>query len=147
MRVSRRLVRSWQFRDIVVPSRITRLALTLIGWLALHPSKPARHTKLLGDQSRWADSTRGTVTAAAVLSVEVYPLVNIWSRWDAGWYQHIAKHGYQFIPGRESNAAFFPIYPMLMRAAHLLIAHERDLSWFIAGMIVSNRLSLGSWLG
>jgi hypothetical protein len=37
--------------------------------------------------------------------------------WDSGWYWDIAVRGYYYYPDRPSSLAFFPLYPMLMRAA------------------------------
>ena len=39
-----------------------------------------------------------------------------WQRWDALWYQRIAEEGYR---GGGSAAAFYPLYPLLSRAAAL----------------------------
>lgn len=37
--------------------------------------------------------------------------------WDSGWYWDIAVRGYYYYPDRPSSLAFFPLYPMMMRAA------------------------------
>lgn len=39
-----------------------------------------------------------------------------WARYDAGWYYAIAKDGYFYRAGQQSSVAFFPTYPLLMRA-------------------------------
>jgi hypothetical protein len=39
-----------------------------------------------------------------------------WAHWDAGWYWSIAEAGYRYLPGQQSNVAFFPGYPLAMRA-------------------------------
>jgi Gpi18-like mannosyltransferase len=135
----RRVIGSWQVRHVLVPFVVTRVALALIGWLALQSFQ-----NLPASPSAWEIKANGNVAAVssngrtAVLSVEVHPLVNIWARWDAGWYFQIAKDGYEFKRGRESNAAFFPVYPMLMRAVHAVLPGKTDLSWFVAGIMVSN---------
>lgn len=38
-----------------------------------------------------------------------------WFRYDSGWYEAIATHGYSYTPGQQSSIAFFPVYPMLVR--------------------------------
>jgi hypothetical protein len=38
--------------------------------------------------------------------------------WDGVWYGRVAAHGYLLIPGRQSDPAFFPLFPILMRALH-----------------------------
>lgn len=37
------------------------------------------------------------------------------ANWDAHWYSGIAAFGYSYIPGTDSNVAFFPAFPLLMR--------------------------------
>ena len=39
-----------------------------------------------------------------------------WVRFDSGWYRAIALDGYWYRPGHMSAVAFFPSYPILMRA-------------------------------
>jgi hypothetical protein len=39
-----------------------------------------------------------------------------WVRYDAGWYSMIADQGYSYTPGAQSPVAFFPGYPLLVRA-------------------------------
>jgi hypothetical protein len=55
-----------------------------------------------------------------------------WQRWDAYWYRTIAREGYVYYPGVQSSVAYWPSYPILVRA----------LSWafpsiFITGSIVT----------
>lgn len=44
------------------------------------------------------------------------PFLDMWLRWDARWYGQIATRGYEFLRGEQSSVAFFPLYPLLMRA-------------------------------
>jgi hypothetical protein len=58
------------------------------------------------------------------------------ARWDSGWYVGIAESGYQAPPtgvGQETNHAFFPLYPLLMRG----IARATGLEASRAGALVS----------
>lgn len=45
----------------------------------------------------------------------------LFARYDSGWYDSIVRYGYQKppAPGKESEHAFFPLYPMLGRFVHL----------------------------
>lgn len=45
-------------------------------------------------------------------------LLRGWVHFDAGWYRSIAEDGYRLIEGQQSNVAFFPLYPLLMRAVN-----------------------------
>ena len=61
--------------------------------------------------------------------------------WDGRWYKMVAEHGYLLVPGRQSDPAFFPLYPVLMNglgrlglsldAAGLLLAH----AGFLLGLL------------
>lgn len=41
---------------------------------------------------------------------------DIWLARDAEWYTQIAHEGYSYTPGEYSSVAFFPLYPLLIRA-------------------------------
>lgn len=60
-----------------------------------------------------------------------------WARWDAGWYKEIADHGYSLVPGRQSSVAFFPAYPVAIRALGVLVGGP-----LVAGIL----LTLGAGL-
>ena len=61
----------------------------------------------------------GVTALAGGFEVSPDPLINLPARFDAGWYASIALEGYSFSGSfaRQENAAFFPAYPLLMRAA------------------------------
>jgi hypothetical protein len=54
------------------------------------------------------------------------------ARWDAGWYGAIAKDGYWFNPNQQSPVAYFPLYPLAIRAFGWL-----GLNRWVAGAVVS----------
>ena len=53
--------------------------------------------------------------------------------WDGVWYERVAAHGYLLIPGRQSDTAFFPLYPILLRGLHAF-----ELPYTATGAIISN---------
>lgn len=59
-------------------------------------------------------------------------------RWDAGWYGEIAANGYWLKPGQQSPVAFFPLYPLLIRAVSFVGVNR-----WLAGVLVSFLCSLG----
>ncbi len=62
--------------------------------------------------------------------------------WDVGWYGNVALEGYRFGPGVQSNIAFFPLFPLLLRALHTV-----GLDVVSAGLLVSNLCFAGAlWL-
>ena len=52
--------------------------------------------------------------------------------WDGRWYRTVAANGYLLEPGRQSDPAFFPLYPLLLRALHGL-----GLGYVTAGIVLS----------
>jgi len=61
-------------------------------------------------------------------------LLDLYARWDAGWYFVIASGGYgsYFNPQQENAIAFFPGLPLLMRLAGVVL----DANLWIAGIVV-----------
>ncbi len=83
------------------------IALSVLAHAHLKPLHPF-HRQLQGN--RWVDS---------------------FGWWDGWWYVGIAKHGYRFFrPKRQSPVAFFPAYPMAIRA----------LAWFVGGPLLAGFL-------
>jgi hypothetical protein len=71
--------------------------------------------------------------------------LNMPARWDAGWYLDIAVNGYRWlgVPYKEQNIAFFPAFPMAMRASGALLGAWRP----GISPIVRDRLVLvGGWM-
>ncbi|MGW1848433.1 glycosyltransferase family 39 protein [Streptomyces sp. NPDC001966] len=79
---------------------------------------------------------------------------DVLASWDGWWYQQIAVHGYdpRLVPIRgatgpitleENSAAFFPLYPALMR----LVSELTGLGPYGAGLLVSIVASLAAALG
>ncbi len=52
---------------------------------------------------------------------ETHPLIDASMRWDAGWYVDIARDGYEWDGEGEASVAFFPLFPMLLKAALVVI--------------------------
>lgn len=58
------------------------------------------------------------------------------ARYDSGWYEGIARNGYQYAEGGRSNIAFFPVYPLLMRQVGRLFGRHHA-AFYFGGIIVS----------
>jgi hypothetical protein len=65
------------------------------------------------------------------------------ARWDSGWYVGIARDGYKFVAGGRSNLAFFPAYPLAMRAAGRALGGRTE-HYFLGGILVSWAAFLGA---
>lgn len=120
---------NWIWRDVIVPMTIMRLSLLLVGWFSLYflpnPSFPERQTLERG----W--------------HLSPHRLLDIWGRWDSGWYMSIVQDGYRpsgDISTVQSNIAFFPLYPYLVRLLSQLIPHglRTPGALLLVGIMVSN---------
>jgi hypothetical protein len=56
--------------------------------------------------------------------------------WDSGWYFDIARRGYYWSESGQSSLAFFPLYPLLMRALAWPFGGGERASW-LAGVALS----------
>ena len=64
--------------------------------------------------------------------------LDIWGVWDTGWYLDISQNGYTSrsldqLVLQQTNIAFFPLYPLLMRFLGSITG-----SHYIAGIVISN---------
>lgn len=64
-----------------------------------------------------------------------------WFQYDAGWYYGIATHGYSYVPGEQSTIAFFPTYPMAVRALGALVGDYQ-----VAGSVIGVTAGAGAVL-
>lgn len=92
--------------------------------LALRVPRPPRW--LVG---WWAAGRLVVVVTAFALRPSVWTL----DRWDGHWYGLVAQEGYLLVPGRPSDPAFFPLYPILLRGLN-----AAGLGWGVVGPLVSN---------
>ena len=58
------------------------------------------------------------------------------ARYDSGWYQQIASQGYEYKGTGRNNVAFFPAYPLLMRAGGVLLGGQQQ-DYYFAGIVIS----------
>jgi hypothetical protein len=77
-------------------------------------------------------SSRLLVVGVAAIATGGSPLLYL-HQWDGRWYAMVARHGYFLLPGYQSDAAFFPLYPVLLHAVGLT-----GLGVAQAGMLLSN---------
>lgn len=65
--------------------------------------------------------------------------LDVWARWDSGFYLRIVTDGYYFMPGTQSSVAFFPVYPLIVSFLTPVAG-----SPLAAGVLVSNLCFLGA---
>ena len=64
-----------------------------------------------------------------------------WLRWDAWWYLSVAERGYVFDPGVPSNTAYFPLFPLVIRAVTTVTGNAA-----ISGLLIANAAAIGAVL-
>lgn len=69
-----------------------------------------------------------------------HPAVDMWIKWDAGWYLTIASDGYSYTPGELGPTGWFPLFPWLVRLFSLVLDRE------LAAVVVTNLALLGALL-
>jgi hypothetical protein len=60
------------------------------------------------------------------------PWLDGWLRWDSMWYLEIARNGYWFEVDDQSPVAFFPLYPILIRAVSFVSGSAGSAAVFVA---------------
>jgi hypothetical protein len=65
-----------------------------------------------------------------------HPFWDAFARFDSGWYHGIASQGYQYRGVGRNNLAFFPAYPLLMRAGGVALG-GRQQDFYFAGIVIS----------
>jgi Gpi18-like mannosyltransferase len=60
-------------------------------------------------------------------------VIDLFCKWDSGWYLSIVENGYTYSTTGPSSAAFFPVYPILVKILSAIVPSVK-----ISGYIVSN---------
>jgi Gpi18-like mannosyltransferase len=129
--------RHWIWTDVISIFIVTRFALLLIGWF----------TQFIAPNVHYP----GQESVARGWDYTTFRLLDIWGRWDTGWYLGIVKYGYVIdgpLHSTQSNIAFFPLYPYLVKLLALLIpgSQTRPRVLLLIGVIVSNLFLVGALL-
>lgn len=108
--------------------------------------------------------SRALLWVTVALSISLFPLQPVpgkwrifpdllwldgWARWDSAWYATVYFEGYHYVPGRQCNSAFFPLYPYLTGALSRLLAFVADpgRAFYLTGIVVSNVAFLAGLVG
>ncbi len=116
---------------VTSPRRLLSLAGVWILWIWIVALLASTLTPWLTGPTKWGYD----------LSRRVTPL----ARWDSGWYVGIAESGYMPPPrefGEQTNHAFFPLYPILMR----VLVRTTGVETSLAGNLISGSAFLGAVL-
>jgi hypothetical protein len=64
------------------------------------------------------------------------PFWDTFARWDSGYFEGIARSGYAPLAGGRSNIAYFPVYPLLIRAVARLFGRQHA-AFYISGIAIA----------
>jgi hypothetical protein len=121
--------------------------------MTVRPLGSWRQTFLWFVGSRFAIYLIGVIGAATFIDLHTGSALGtltalnpaaVWNKWDVLWYERIARHGYTYAPADivgQATAAFFPLYPL---GIGLLLKVWPSLSFFAAGAVVSNVVSIAA---
>jgi hypothetical protein len=120
-------------RAVILPFLASRLMLLLVVWFSRRFPADPRYPVAGAAERGWGI---------------IQKRIDVWARWDAGWYLDIAERGYWKVPqqGVESPAAFFPAYPKLLGALHAILpaAWQGKTALIVIGIVLSNAFFLAA---
>jgi len=99
--------------EIFIPFLFTRTILFFTGWLSRYLPFNDKYPIQNAVSRGWHFSP--------------YRLLDIWARWDSGWYLNIVLNGYMVkgdLTTVQSNLAFFPLFPYVVRWIAWLPSHS-----------------------
>jgi len=125
----------WFWREVLAPFMVVRVILVCAAFLSF--AFPASQTY--------------PIATAAARGWQFNPQrwLDMWARWDSGWYLDLAAHGY-YLRGDAttvpSNVAFSPLYPGLTAVVAALVppSMRSEAVYLAAGLLVSNLSSLAA---
>jgi hypothetical protein len=117
---------------VLLPFLWTRLALALVAWLGTQLSPGWSYPD--------PDGVRRGFAFVPWMALDAF------GRWDSHWYLDLVRHGYALrgpLGTVQSNVAFFPLYPWLVRAVDAILPGAAgDGRAFLAALLVSNAAAL-----
>ena len=131
LRTAWALHRAWIVKDVLAPFALTRLALVVTGVVAQALPRDPTYPLAVAVQRGWQFSP--------------VRLLDMWARWDSGWYIDIILRGYRVtgpMDTIQSNLHFWPLYPFLVRAVLILAPAITREAALVAGLLVSNLMLL-----
>jgi Gpi18-like mannosyltransferase len=115
----KRIVQALQQHDLLTAFVATRLALIAIALIAL--------------------AIVPSVTGPEYQHASQQPLIDLWYRWDAGFFTRIARLGYGWMQGQSTGeVTFMPLYPLLVGLPLRFASAPDNAAAVIAGVSVSN---------
>lgn len=94
----------------------------------------------------WSISALGVVRPVYDGPYRAWPaLLNVWTRFDAAWYQSIVTNGYFYRPTQESSIVFFPAYPLALKPFVALGINPYLAGFFVT--LVASSVAIVAFMG
>jgi hypothetical protein len=118
---------------VLYPFLLTRAGLLLVAWFAAQFAPSWTYFDPVG-------ATRGWCRVP-------WLALDVWGRYDTSWYLDLAARGYRApadLVHQQSNLAFFPLYPWLVRGLHALLpaAWQGEAARYLTAVALANTLAL-----
>lgn len=122
------------FQAIVSPFVFSHLILLFIAWFSQYFQPSTQYFATNNTSNQFAFSS--------------FRFLDVWGRWDSGWYLKIAQQGYLFsnVGEQQGNSfAFFPLYPGLIKFVSLIVPNQflNQEVWLFIAVALSNLFFLG----
>jgi len=101
------------FRQVIAPFFYSRFLLLIVAWFSQYFQASNQYFSTNSSNSQFAFSS--------------FRFLDVWGRWDSGWYLKIAQQGYLLsnIGNNQGNSfAFFPLYPSLIKLFSLIVPEK-----------------------
>lgn len=114
---------------VISPFIFSRLILLFIAWFSQYFQASAQYFPSGSATNQFAFSS--------------FRFLDVWGRWDSGWYLKIAQQGYLFsnVGEQQGNSfAFFPLYPSLIKLFSLIVPQQflTQEVWLFIAVALSN---------
>lgn len=122
--------RHWFWRAVLLPVIVTRFIQLIVVFI----------TKIIPELRSGAPP---------MLNFFLKRIISVWAHWDSGWYLDIIREGYHLdgpIGKVQSNIAFYPLYPYLVKIISLPVysLYPKDIVLIAFGVLISNLFLLGA---
>ena len=126
----------WAWADVVLPAVLVRLLLLTVGWVSQDIAANPKYPVPEAAERAWHYTH--------------YVPLDMWARWDSGWYFGIVRDGYAPAAGGglHTEFAFFPLYPYVVKLLALPFPERMQTTQrlLILGLLASQAFTLGALL-
>ncbi|MFW5791901.1 MAG: mannosyltransferase family protein, partial [Desulfohalobiaceae bacterium] len=60
--------------------------------------------------------------------------LDLFFKWDSNWYLSIVKNGYSYVADKQSNVAFYPLYPLFVKIISTVVGNTKAVGFLISNI-------------